>query len=144
MNTRDAFSHSEQCDQFFSVVSAIPGGVPHVRCRCWCHSAQHLWDTPEPELDYTPPPEYLTSADRAFIDIAKPAVSHDREIELDEPEPDEYMPDSYVDEPVDPATATGGPVPVSRTGYAGWSQTELRAGKCGNCGDSLTDCECVG
>ena len=67
-NERNAFSHSIQCDQFFSVKSNTIGGVEHLKCLCWCHRALTLYGQPEPEYDLTPPPEYANSADLAFIE----------------------------------------------------------------------------
>lgn len=64
---RDAFSHSPQCDKYFSESAMesvdseifqererfrlLPGGeVAHTECNCWCH--QHA-------IDKNEPPEYV-------------------------------------------------------------------------------------
>lgn len=144
-NTQDAFSHSEQCDSFFSIPSPIVGGVPHKACRCWCHGSVDLYATPDgPEIDLTPPPEYLTSADRPFLNVEPAHVRDAGRIALTEPEPEPGIPayaTSYLNAVTD-AVATIAP-PVSRTGYSAWSRDELVIGKCNNCGDPLAACECV-
>lgn len=140
-NRRDAFSHSAQCDAFLSVISSLPGGVAHTGCRCWCHSAQNLFNSPEPEYDLTPPPEYATSADRAFqtSNAALQGVrSADAERQLYDPvillEPDRYT------------ELPGGDYALQHN-YAGQfpnrSRKELATGKCDTCGDALAKCECV-
>lgn len=143
-SSHNAFSHSEQCDQFFSVITEpwIPGGIQHIKCRCWCHSTQNLFDSPEPEYDFTPPPEYLSSADRAFA-LDEPA--HVRVgFSLDSPTVTSTDCRTIVDK--------GAVVLDSRLNeiearlviqFPGRSPLELASGKCDNCGDKLADCECV-
>lgn len=176
---RDAFSHSEQCNTFYSFTASGGRGFcglpniwidlfdlppvrqlvnvfKHDKCRCWCHNAEHLFTSPEPEYDFTPPPEYLSSADRAFV-LDEPA--HVRvgfsefsvvpiESALGETDTDDadfsvtLEWDANSGAGLVPAGQLAQPV-ASRTGFANWSREELQIGKCGTCGDKLADCECV-
>lgn len=163
-NYRDAFSHSEQCDKFSSVISLQIGGVEHSGCQCWCHNAQHLFATPEPEYDFSPPPEYLSSADRAFI-LDEPAhvrvgfsqitnVPSAADIEALEAGPIIRTSNREVGlarETNQVQTSPFGQLPgidiyegpANKAGFSKWSRKELTLGKCETCGDKLADCECV-
>ena len=162
-NPRHVFSHSEQCDKLFSgpvithpglssfsvltpntpfaVLANIPSAKQeHTHCRCWCHNAQSLFATPEPEYDLTPPPEYENSADRAFTGI----ITTGEEFAA-------YSENSYLDTIVKPSpslsTSSGNDVTLPVSEHAGSSVTEPKLyesiGKCDTCGDFLTVCECV-
>ena len=134
-NECNAFSHSAQCDQFFSVKSDTIGGVEHVRCLCWCHRAITLYGQPEPEYDLSPPPEYANSADLAFLEteparMGKPVTLSDCEI---------FASDSAaMEQPLyDPI------LPLQSDRFPSRSHQELAKGKCDTCGDALVACECV-
>ncbi len=144
-NERNAFSHSQQCDQFFSAISKEPGGVAHQSCRCWCHGATNLHASAEPEYDFTPPPEYANSADLAFANV----VTTGKEFAA-------YSEKSYLDTLVEPPPfelfETFAPEYESDSGYTSQlnadqfpnrSRRELSLNKCDTCGDKLADCECV-
>lgn len=112
----------------------------------------------------TPPPEYLSSADRAFA-LDEPAhvrVGFSRLIDGGE-EFAAYTEHSYLDTFVAADGITGGLVvldsglneiaarpgsdihegPTNKAGFSKWSRKELTSGKCDTCGDKLADCGCV-
>lgn len=141
-NRRDAFSHSGQCDALFSGPAITHPGTgklvtgfeqSHTACRCWCHNAEHLFESAEPEWDLTPPPEYATSADLAFAGTGARFGSADT-MNHKSPRPG-LEPQPIFDEPqIDPQLGAQ---------CAGRSRKELQSGKCDTCGDPLTKCECV-
>jgi|SRR6185503_15793135 len=111
---RDAFTHSAQCDSFYSQPCGDVGGVKHVGCCCWCHGTSDVLSvSPDgPLYDLEPPPEYTNSAD-VYV------------------EPPLFVPESP------PSLA------LSATGPADRSPEEIRANRCSTCGDTLAACECV-
>ncbi len=149
-NARNAFSHSAQCDEFFSIVSPLLGGVPHMQCACWCHGALTLFAGADgPEYDLTPPPEYATSADLAFVAAqtsgaeiyeTQSAGSVVAERQLYDLvtllEPDHL----YNDLANSYESTTAQALAAKHTNR---SPRELASNKCDTCGDKLADCECV-
>lgn len=141
-NQRDAFSHSLQCDGFLSTLSDIIGGVAHVKCQCWCHNAQHLFATPEPEYDLTPPPEYASSADLAFV-LDEPA--HVR-VGCSNVQPEIIAAELGAIESAVVLDSRLNKIEAclySSEQFPNRSPQELTSGKCDTCGDTLKDCECV-
>ncbi len=47
----DVFSHSAQCDAFFSKLCDLITGEPHPACACWCHVADLADEPPEYLID---------------------------------------------------------------------------------------------
>lgn len=171
VNNHDAFSHSEQCDQFFSGPAVTHPGTgclvsgfeqKHEKCRCWCHNAEYLFSSPEPEYDFSPPPEYLSSADRAFFtdepahvrvgfsytgDLAFSNSAFSNSAFGDSVATDRgaVVLDSRLNEiearPTGSVDIHEGP--ANKAGFSKWSRGELASGKCDICSDKLADCECV-
>lgn len=147
-NERNAFSHSIECDTFFSVINKEPGGILHTSCKCWCHGAANFRASAEPEYDFTPPPEYINSADLAFtgeqvdvgtthsmLDLNQTAAGPGSSVFNDFAP--EWEPDSsdFNTQPT--------PSEASATQFPNRSRRELSVNKCDTCGDTLTACECV-
>lgn len=130
-NERDAFSHSLQCDDYFSIADPAPGGVAHHNCRCWCHSALALQVAPEVGFDLSVPEEYATSADAPFINAA-PAP----------PPPSMYDPPPSVVDDLEWLELDQDPV-LPEVEFKDRSRNELLSGRCDTCGDLLKNCECV-
>lgn len=149
----DTFTPGWYCH--FKPIRQLVGLFKHKNCRCWCHQAVQLYTSSEPEYDLTPPPEYLSSADRAFtldepvyvrvgfseIDaVAEPLELGDSEV--DGVEAGEFLRvvDASTPEGIDGVRTS---IPSNKAGFANWSAVELKTGKCELCGDKLADCECV-